>query len=179
MDGFIVIFGNPVVLKNTNKLSLYITLIILTCVIAKVAEFSINSAPYSISRYFQYPVIIPFMSILLALFINEEIALFTTLFLTVVVGFTLSLQQNYFIVLNMFSGVVAALLASRMKKRKEIFFVCFKIFLICVVTMLIYRMSIDKLVTDGTLWKVVAFAANLMVYCNLIVGIYPYHGVIV
>jgi putative nucleotidyltransferase with HDIG domain len=164
---------NKVVLKNTNKLSLYIVLIILSCAIAKLSEFTINSVPYSIAIYFQYPIIIPFMSILLALFINEEIALFTSLFLSVIVGFTLSLDHNYFIVINMFSGIVAALSASKMKKRKEIFFVCFKVWIVCDVTFMIYRLSVDKLITEGTVVKLIAFGANMIVIAVLLLVIIP------
>ncbi len=164
---------NKAVLKNTNKLSLYILLIVLSCGLAKLAEFTINSVPYSIAVYFQYPIIIPFMSILLAIFINEEIALFTSLFLSVIVGFTLSLDHNYFIVINMFSGIVASLFAAKMKKRKEIFFVCFKVWIVCDVTFMIYRLSVDKLVTEGTFIKIIAFGGNMIVIAVLLLVIIP------
>ena len=166
-------FRNPVVLKSTNKLTLYITLIILNCIIAKSIEFGINAVPYSIGMYFQYPVIIPFMSILLTLFIGEEISLFTSLFLTVFVGFTLSLHHGYFIVINVISGLCASLCASNMKKRKEIFFVCFKIWLVCVATLLIYHMSIDKLFTENTLLTIAAFATNIVGIAILLLVFIP------
>lgn len=172
--GWIYCFSrNKQVLKNTNKLSLYIILIILSCGIAKLAEFGINSVSYPIAFYFEYPIIIPFMSILLALFINEEIALFTSLFLSVIVGFTLSLDHNYFIVTNMFSGIVASLSAAKMKKRKEIFFVCFKVWLVCDITYMIYRLSVDKLMTQGTFIEIIAFGINMIVIAILLLVIIP------
>lgn len=164
---------NPIVLQNTNKLSLYIVLILLSCGVAKVAEFVINASPYSIASYFQYPVIIPFMSILLALFLNEGIALFTSLYLSVIVGFTLALDHNHFIVINIFAGIVAALSAGRMKKRKEIFFVCFKVWCVCAVTMLIYLMSVYRLFTLGTLIELGAFGINMIIIAILLIVTIP------
>ena len=133
---------NKKTLQNINTLSLYIVLIISMCGIAKSCEWIINSVPHSISTYIQFPVIIPFMSILLSLFISESIALFTTMYLTVLIGLTLSLDQSHFIIINTFSGIVATLFASRMKKRKEIFYGMFLKFGVYVQSLLSYIYSI-------------------------------------
>lgn len=166
-------FRNPVVLKSTNKLSLYIFLIILSFLIAKVAEFIIGASPYPVSSYFQYPVLIPFMSILLALFLNEDIALFTSLYLSVVIGFTLALDHNHFVALNLFGGVIASLTAGRLKKRKEIFFVSFKVWCVCALTILIYFLSIGTLFTEGALISLFAFAVNMVIIAVLLIVIIP------
>lgn len=173
VGGVYCYYRSPAVLKNTNKFSLYIVLILLSCAISKVAEFGINVSPYSIASYYQYPVIIPFMSILLALFINEGIAIFTSVYLSVIVGFTLALDHNNFIVINILTGIIASLSVRQMKKRKEIFFACFKVWCVCAVTLLIYSLSINNLFNLTTLIGLVAFGVNMIIIAILLIVIIP------
>ncbi len=164
---------HPKILKNTNKLTLYIVLILLTCAMAKFAEYIINSTSYEISSLFQFPIIIPFMSILMAVFLNESIALFTSLFLSVLIGFTLALSHNHFIIINVFAGIVASLSAANMKKRKEIFFVCFKVWCVCSSAMLIYLLSSDRLFNEEALLQLAAFALNIIIIAILLIVVIP------
>lgn len=166
-------FRHKKLLKNTNKLSLYVCSIILSCAIAKLAEVVINASPYSISSYFQYPLIIPFMSVILALFLNTEIALFTSLYLTVVIGFTLALEHDQFIVFNVFGGIIASLYAASMKKRKEIFIVSFKVWCACSIALLIYFLSQNVLFTERTLFELIAFAVNAAIIAVLLIVTIP------
>ena len=164
---------HPLVLKNTNKLTLYIVLIILTCAMAKCSEYAINASPYAIATFFQFPIIIPFLSILLAVFFNESIALFTSLFLTVLIGFTISISHNHFVIINVFAGIVASLSAAKMKKRKEIFFVCAKVWAVCSFATLIYLLSVDRLFNQEAILQLGSFAVNIVVIAILLVVVIP------
>ncbi|MCH9621598.1 MAG: hypothetical protein S4CHLAM20_10220 [Chlamydiia bacterium] len=164
---------NSEVLKNTNKLSIYILTIILTCVLAKSSEFVINAIPYSIASYFQYPIIIPFLSVILALFLDEEIALFTSLYFSVVLGFTLALEHNHFVVLNIFSGILASLYSSSIKKRKEIFIVCIKVWALCAATIIIYFLSSNTLFEEQSWIQLVALAGNIIIIAVLLLITIP------
>ena len=164
---------NPKVLKDINKLTLYIVLILLTCGIAKIVEFTINISPYSVAKYFQYPAIIPFMSILMALFLDEGLALFTSIYLTVIVSFTLALDTDSFIAINIFSGIIASLSSSKLKKRKEIFYVCFKVWCVCALATIIYMFSINALFTQEAIIELVAFGVNVLLISILLVVVIP------
>ena len=164
---------NAEILKNTNKLSLYILCVILCFVFAKVAEVIINNSPYSIAIHFQYPVIIPYMSIILALFLGEEIALFTSLYLAVIIGLALSVNHSHFVVINVFTSILASLYAAHMKKRKEIFVICFKMWCLCAVTAFIYFLSFNTLFTENTLYELLAFAVNIGIIAILLVITIP------
>jgi putative nucleotidyltransferase with HDIG domain len=154
---------NSFVLEKTNKLTLYVILILITLSFAKLAEFVLYISPYFISSYFKYPVIIPFISVLLALFLNEGIALFTTFYLSIIVGFSLSIDHSHFIILNILGGIVATLSAAKMKKRKEIFAVCFKIWCACSSALVVYLLSVNALFARATLIELGAFAINAIV----------------
>jgi len=173
LGGMFFYMKHQKVLKSTNTLALYIVLILVTCGIAKGIELILNSTPYPIASLFQFPIIIPFMSILLAIFLNESIALFTSLFLTVLIGFTLAVSHNHFIIINVFAGIVASLSAAKMKKRKEIFFVCFKVWAVCSFAMLIYLLSINRLFNETALLQLAAFAMNIIVIAVLLIVVIP------
>lgn len=161
------------VLKEINSLWLITVLIVVTLIASKLAEWVISALPHTISTYVQFPVIIPFMSIMLALFVSDAIALFATMYLTVIIGLTISLDQGHFIIINILSGIVAALYASKMKKRKEIFSVCFKVWGICAITLMLYLLSIGSLFSMATLIDLSAFAVNIMAIATILVVLIP------
>jgi putative nucleotidyltransferase with HDIG domain len=164
---------NPFVLQKTNKLTLYIILVLITLSISKFVEFIIYVSPYFISNYFKYPVIIPFMSVLLALFLNEGIALFTSFYLSIIIGFSLAIDHSHFIILNTFGGIVASLSASRMKKRKEIFVVCFKVWCACSAALIVYLLSVNNFFAKPTFIELGAFAINVIIIAVLLLVTIP------
>jgi len=161
------------ILSDTNKLSILILSIILTCILAKLTEFVINVIPYSIASYFQYPIIIPFMAVVLALFLDESIALFTSLYFSVILGFTLALEHNHFVVLNIFTGILASLYSSSIKRRKDIFYICGKVWLLAAFTLLVYFLSQNNLFSEQFLWQLVAVAGNIAIIAVLLLIVIP------
>lgn len=118
------------IIYNIHKFSLYATIIILTLVVAKVTEYFLLRNVSGLFEVVRYPLFIPFTAILLCVLLGKEIALFSACLLSVILGLSLAVDHTWFIVINLITGVVAILSCRRLRKRKEVFVVCGKVFII-------------------------------------------------
>lgn len=122
-------FNHKDILKSLNKLSLYVTIVILTLIFAKVTEFLLLKNSSQVLEFIRYPLFIPFAAILLTVLLGSEIALFTCCFLSVLLGISLAVDHNRFLIMNLILGVVAIIFSRALRKRKEVFAVCGKVWI--------------------------------------------------
>ena len=84
------------ILNSLQKIVLVVTIVILTLILSKIAEYIlVNKATYLID-IFRYPIIVPFAAILIYVLVSPSIALFISAFLTVVLGVALALYHLHF-----------------------------------------------------------------------------------
>ncbi len=152
---------------SKSDVSLFLTILILTLLMAKLCEWALLSHGGEWADLVSYPIYIPFTSILVCVLLKRELALFTTFFLTVIMGISLAVDHSYFLFLNMITGVSAVIVASSIKKRKQIFYVCFKIwisaaFVIIAFNIVMQQFDITRVGLDLVVAMVFLFAIAML-----------------
>jgi hypothetical protein len=119
-------------LNSLQKLTLLVTVILLTLFLAKLTEYFLyNKASYLIDVV-RYPLFVPFASIIICVLIGPAVALFTSGFLVVILTISLAVDQDRFLISNLIVALVSIVAARSIHKRKELFTVCAKAWLSCV-----------------------------------------------
>lgn len=165
--------NHPSILNSLQKMTLLVTVIILTLILAKLAEyFLVNRASYLID-IFRYPIIVPFASILILVLVSSEVALFASAFLAIVIGVSLAIDHDRFLILNLIASWVTILFARNMHKRKEVFTVLAKVWLTCLPVILAFNLSLNDFAFSHLLEDVVSSLVFLVMISLLVVGILP------
>ena len=173
IGGFYFRISHKELIYNIHKLALYATIIILTLLIAKVTEYFLLRNVSGLLEVVRYPLFVPFASILLCVLLDEEIALFSTCFLAVILGLALAVDHSRFIALNLFIGVVAILTSRLLRKRKEVFVVCGKVWLSCIPIFFIFNFAQDIFWNIFIISDLTTTFAFLILTSILIVGLLP------
>jgi cyclic-di-AMP phosphodiesterase PgpH len=173
IGGFYFRISHKELIYNIHKLALYATIIILTLLITKVTEYFLLRNVNGLLEVVRYPLFVPFASILLCVLLDEEIALFSTCFLAVILGLSLAVDHSRFITLNLITGVVAILTSRLLRKRKEVFAVCGKVWLSCIPIFFIYNFAQDIFWNVFIISDLTSTFAFLILTSILIVGLLP------
>jgi cyclic-di-AMP phosphodiesterase PgpH len=160
-------------LESLSKLSLYAAVLILTLLLAKVAEYFFLRNQGFFSDMLRYPLFIPFIAILTTALLNVEIAVFTSAFLGVIMGFTLAVNKVNFISINLVAGLAAVLLSGVLRKRKQVFGVCAKIWLLCVLVLFSYKFDTDRIWSPEMMADMTGTLFFLAITAILVVGLLP------
>lgn len=122
----------PHVLQSSAKKALAVTVIIFTLLIAKLTEyFLVNKVGY-LADLCRFPVFVPLVTLLLAILIDRKMAMIVSLFVTLIMATSLIVHYQHFLLINVVAALVATTLVRTVRKRKEIFEICAKIWLITV-----------------------------------------------
>ncbi|MEZ5314995.1 MAG: HDIG domain-containing protein [Chlamydiales bacterium] len=131
------------IFKSNRKLSLFVTILILSFSLAKGIElFLIQVIIIDLVRF---PLFVPFTAILLASLMNMRISAFTIVFLSVIYAIALAVEEVPFLVINLLTSIVIILMARHIHRRKEVFIVCAKGWFISLLVVLAFNLY------DGTL----------------------------
>ncbi|MEM7174861.1 MAG: HDIG domain-containing metalloprotein [Chlamydiota bacterium] len=160
-------------IESVKQLSLYATIVILTLLIAKVTEYFLIQSmnhPLEIARY---PLFVPFAAILICILLNFETAFFTSCFLTIILGLSLTVNASRFIAINLLGSIVAILASRSVRKRKEIFIVCGKVWLCCIPLFFVYDFVKDVFWDPAILFDLLGTLGFLALTSILVVGLLP------
>lgn len=166
-------FNQPQVLTSNRKLSLLVTIMILTFIIAKTTEFFLLGSSGNLIEVVRYPLFVPFAAILICSLMNANIATFGAGLLTVILTLSLAYEPRGFMFINLAVALVAILCSRSLQRRKEILIVCLKSWLCAVV--IIFALNFY----DNTLWSVTLLTDILcagvfmLLSAILIVGLLP------
>jgi len=165
--------NHPDILNSLQKMALLVTIVILTLVLSKIAEYLlVNKATYLID-IFRYPIIIPFASILILVLVGSEVALFGSAFLTIVIGATLAINHEFFMIINLIASWVTILFARRMHKRKEVFSVLAKVWLVCVPVVVAFNLGENVFIPIHLLQDLVSSLVFITLIAILVIGLLP------
>lgn len=165
--------NQPQILRSNRQLFLLVSVILLTLGLSKVVEFFLLTAKGNLLEIVRYPLLVPFAAILLCSLMNVSIASFATALLAVVFTMTLPFERQGFMVTNLAAAIVAIVNVRRLKTRKEIFLICFKAWLCCVVVILAMHLY-ENTISGGVLIADFASTAVFMsVTAVLVVGLLP------
>ncbi|PCI78033.1 hydrolase [Candidatus Aerophobetes bacterium] len=160
-------------IESLSKLSLFATVLILVLVLSKVSEYFILAQHGFFGDLFRYPLFIPFIAILMTALLNAEIAFFTSAILAIVMGFTLAVDPFRFISINLLTGMSAVLLSGVLRKRKQVFSVCAKGWLLCIVVFICYNLDNNQLWSPFMVNDMVGTLLFMAITAILVVGILP------
>lgn len=170
---FYFYYNFPKILYSNRKLALIVTIIILTLLIAEVTELILITAKTNVAELIRYPIFIPFAAILLCSLMNPSIATFAAGFLAVVMTMSLAFEPMGFMLINLSSALVAILSTRSLRRRKEIFSVCFKAFLTSIVVIIALQLTHDKLWTLSIFQDIVSSAIFMLITGIAVVGLLP------
>lgn len=165
--------NHPKILNSIQKMILLVTIVILTLIFSKIAEYLlVNKATYLID-IFRYPIIVPFAAILILVLVGSEVALFGSAFLAIVIGVTLAIDHDRFLILNLIASWVTILFARNMHKRKEVFSVLAKVWLSCVPVILAFNLAQNVFIPMHLLEDLISSLIFITVIALLIIGLLP------
>lgn len=165
--------NHPRILNSLQKMSLLVTIVILTLIFSKAAEYLlVNKATYLID-IFRYPIIVPFAAILIYVLVGSEVALFGSCFLTIVIGVTLAIDHDRFLVINLIASWVTILFARSMHKRKEVFSVLAKVWLCCVPVILAFNLAQNVFMPSHLVEDIISSLVFITIIALLIIGLLP------
>ena len=159
--------------ESVRELGVYITIVIFGLVIGKSGEWVLLNSSTQWIEYVRYPIFVPLVSILLSVLINEEIALFTTAYLSVVMGIALAVDHSSFLLINLLTGTIGALYSSHLKKRKEVFMVCAKMWLASAFLILAFNLFHKTVFSQAILVDFATTALNLFLIALLLASLTP------
>ncbi len=171
--GFYFSMRQPKFIKSVRQLLLFLTIIIIVLLFAKVTELLLLHTTSQWIEYVRYPIIVPLASIFLCILLNEEISLFTTFSLTIMMGITLAFEHSLFLFMNLVTGITSVVTAKNMKKRKEVFVVCTKIWTASAFVVFAYNLSFNTIFTSLMLVDLAATLINFMIIAILLIGLMP------
>jgi cyclic-di-AMP phosphodiesterase PgpH len=164
--------NQPLIVNSNRKLFMLITVIIITFALAKVTEVFLLSSKVNLMEAVPYPIIVPFAAILLCSLTNTGIATFSSGFLTIVLTIALSFERQGFMMINIIAALVAILSTRTLRRRKEIFVVCFKAW-ICSIIVIFSLHLYQNTLGNGMITDILSSAAFMLLTAILVVGFLP------
>jgi putative nucleotidyltransferase with HDIG domain len=166
-------FNHKDILKSVNKLSLYVFIVVITLVFAKFTEFVLLKNNSMILEFVRYPLFVPLASILVTVLLGSEIALFTACFLSVLLGISLAVDTNRFLIINLILGVAAIIFTRGLRKRKEVFTVCMKIWLCGIPVIFSYNFIKNNFWNIALLGDFLSTLCFMVIISILVIGLLP------
>lgn len=114
-------FENKDVFRSIQKLSLLVSIFIITLCLSKLIELLVIKNSADFFEFSKYPLIIPFAAILVSILINSKVALYTVSFLTILLGVSLTVDNSRFLIINFFSSLIVIVSSKSLRKRKQVF----------------------------------------------------------
>ena len=161
------------ILYSNRKLLLLVTVVVTSFVLAKSLEFFLLTSKTNLIEVVRYPLIVPFAAILLCSLMNTNIATFGCGFLTIIFTMTLAFERQGFMVLNLATGLVAVLSTRSLKRRKEVFIVCAKVWLCSIVVIVSLHFYQNSVWNIAILTDVVSAAIFMLLTAIIVVGLLP------
>jgi len=165
--------NQPLLLQSNRRLFLLVTIIIFTLVLSKLTEFFLLSSRSSLIDLVRYPLFIPLAAILTCSLLNPSVATFTAGFLAIVSALALAFEWEGFLILNLIASLVAILNTHTLRRRKEIFIVCLKAWLCCILAIIALHLYTNHLNSWSILGDILSTGFFMLLTAVLVVGILP------
>jgi cyclic-di-AMP phosphodiesterase PgpH len=140
-------------LFSLQKMTLLVTVIVLSLLLSKAAEYLLLSEGNNLIEIARFPLLVPFATLLVCVLSGPEIALFISFFLIVVLKLSLAVDHDFFLAINFFASLATILFARSLHRRKEVFAVCAKVWLasiplLCAINLIEHTFWNWKLLSD-------------------------------
>ncbi len=169
-----LIIEQPEIFKSLKHLSLICTIIILTFLFTKVMELVILKSSGGFLEIIQYPITVPFAAFLFCILFNMRLALFFSFILSIIIGFVLSMNPPYAVLIgNVFLSIIVVFSSRNMRKRTEVFEVCAKCMLGMVLFIVAANFAKGKLYNLSMVTDLTSSLIYLLIIAIMVVGLLP------
>lgn len=159
--------------SSFRKLSLLTVIAVLTLILSKLTEYLLLYKGYNLIELIQYPLVIPFASLLLCVLLGARVSLFSSIFLSVITSLALSIEYEEFLILNLIASMCTIMFSKSLHKRKDVFEVCGKVWLCCIPVLLSFHLIDNNLGSINQLTDLMATFAFLTITAIIVVGLLP------
>jgi cyclic-di-AMP phosphodiesterase PgpH len=164
---------HPSLFYSFQKLLLVVTIILVTLFLAKITEYVlVNKSNYLIDMV-RYPLFVPFASLLVCLLIGAELSLFVSGFLAIILGVTLAIDHDRFLVINLVAALVTIIYSRKLHRRNEVFKVCAKAWLFSIPVILAFNLMENHFWNLNLMADVLSTFVFMSVTALLVVGLLP------
>lgn len=163
----------PPLMTSNRKLFLLVTILVLTMGLSKLIEFFILNSRSSMYEVFRYPLTVPLAAILICSSLNASVATFASAFLAIVSTLALAFEWQGFLILNLLTALVAILSTHSLRRRKEIFIVCFKALLCAIAAILALHLYTNHLGYWSIFSDILSACFFMLLTGVLVVGVLP------
>ena len=132
MLGIYLKASHPEIFNSLRKLTLLVSIIVLTLAIAKSVDYIVVNRENHLVNIVRYPIFVPFAALLICMLVGDGIALFCIGLISVILSLSLAVSYTHFLVINLVSGAIIVVFARSIHTRKDILIVSAKAWLSCV-----------------------------------------------
>jgi putative nucleotidyltransferase with HDIG domain len=161
------------VYESRSLLTLYCVIIFMTLILGKVIELSIIESGNRYIDMARFPIVVPFASILIAILIHKNLALFTTFLLTIVLAVTLALDQTRFLFINLIASMAIIVFSKSLRKRTEVFQACTLAWISGLPILLAFKLNEQVLMEEAFFIDIVSTLIFMALIAILVVGLLP------
>lgn len=173
ISGLYFRISQPEFIRSIQQVALFVCIVILTLLFAKLTEYALLKSSSNLIEGVRYPIVAPFATILICILLSPRTALYAATFLSIILSVSLAVDHSRFLVLNLVTSIVVIISTKNLRKRKEVFTVCFKSWLSAIPVLLAYSFSEDQIWSGSLTIDLGASFAFLMLTAVVTIGILP------
>lgn len=128
------------VFHSNRKLALLVSILILSLLVAKGVELILIQTTSNLIDLVRFPLFVPFAAILISSLMNVRIGAFAAVFLAIVFAMALAVESIPFLVINLITAMMVILTSRRLHRRKEVFVVCAKAWIVSALVILAFNL---------------------------------------
>jgi putative nucleotidyltransferase with HDIG domain len=163
----------PDVLESNRRYFLLVTIILFGMALAKITEFALLKTTQNLFELVRFPLLVPFMAILLCYLMNAGIAIFISAAMAVLLDMVFAFDRQGFMLVNFLVACVAIFSIRALRKRTGIFVVCSKAWLACAVLIFSMYMYDRSKIGVTFLADLGSSGAFMLFTAILVVGLLP------
>ncbi len=158
------------VYQSLQQISLLLAIVLISLIFFKVGEQFLFGSGKAFADLIRYPLVVPFATILITIFMGWEISLFISLSLTAALALSAPGDQVRVFIFNAFASFAALLSCTRLHKRREVFVICGKIFMSTLPVLLAFHLWDYTLLSSSLLIDISSSFAFLFLTAAFVVG---------
>lgn len=159
--------------RSLQKVALFVCVVLLTLLFAKATEYALLKSDNAFLTRIHYPIVAPFASLLICILLSPRIALFASAFLSIILTVSLAVDHSRFLILNLITSILIIICTQNIRKRKQIFGICWKAFLGSLPVLYVFTLNENQLWDFSLLVDIAASFCFLTATAILVVGLLP------
>jgi len=165
---------HPDILLSNRKLFLLGSIVLLGLLFSKISESILLKSTDRVAEIIRYPLITPFLAILLCCLLNPSVAIFMSTIFSIIVSIVFVFDREGFLAVNLLTAFFAVLCTRTLHKRTEVFAICGKSWVVATVLIMSLHFIIANSVSlfDVAI-DIFSAGAFLLMTAVLVVGLLP------